>query len=174
MAEYSFRKRKTILVFFMEFPEAELIRKTFTLRQMDLPPNIQFTRKSLIRWFALSIGLITEKESRSTILGVLDAVFFFNFSKKHNPTTVEIQELLSERKTPVSDKLLRYHLKRMIQIGLIERKKLKYHFVSSPYAEKHDYRAGFNHHIASSVQKSLSEIENVLGKLVDNYQAEPK
>ena len=85
----------------MEFPEAELVRKNFTLRQMDFPPNIQFTRKSLLRWFALSIGLISEKESRSTILDVLDAVFYFNFTKKHNPTTIEVQELLQERKTPI-------------------------------------------------------------------------
>lgn len=155
---------------FLEFPESELVKKTFTLRQMDFPPNVQFTRKSLLRWFALSIGLITEKESRSTILDVIDAVFYFTFSKKHNPTTIEVQELLKERNTPVSDKLLRYHIKRMIDIGLIERKKLKYHFVSSPYAEKHDFRSGFKHRVTDSVQKSLSDIENVLGKIVENYE----
>lgn len=154
----------------MEFPEAELVRKTFVLRHLDFPPNVQMTRKSLVRWFALAVGLITEKESRSTILDVLDAVFYFNFTRKYNPTTVEVQELLAQKNTPVSDKLLRYHLKRMIDIGLIERRKLKYYFVSSPYAEKHDFRAGFNHHIVNSVQKALADTENVLEKIVENYR----
>ena len=58
----------------------------------------------------------------------------------------------------------------MIDIGLIERKKLKYYFATSPYADKHDHKSGFNHRITSSVQKSLTEIENVLDKIVDNYK----
>lgn len=156
----------------MEFPEAELVRKTFILRQMDLPPNVQFTRKSLVRWFALAVGLISEKESRSTILEVLDAVFIFNFSKKNPPTTNELQEFLNkEKKLGISDKLLRYHLKRMVDVGLIERKKLRYRFSASPYADKHDFRAGFSHHVSTSVHKSLTEIEGVLDKIVNNYSS---
>lgn len=153
-----------------EFPESELVRKTFTIREMDLPPNVQFTRKSMLRWFALSFGLISENESRSTILDVLDSLFYFNFSKKTNPTTLEIQALLKEKNKTVSDKLLRYHIKRLIDSGLIQRKKLKYYFMSAPTAEKHDVKAGFNHHVSGNVSKSLGEIENILEKLAENYK----
>ena len=41
-----------------ELPEAGLVRKTITLREMDLPPEVKLTKKSLLRWFALSTGLI--------------------------------------------------------------------------------------------------------------------
>ncbi len=153
-----------------EFPEAELVRKTFTIRAMDLPPNVQFTRRSMLRWFALSFGLISENESRSTVLDVLDALFVFNFSKKANPSTVEIQEFLKEKSKPVSDKLLRYHLKRLIDCGFISRKKLRYYFTSAPNAEKHDVKAGFSHNVTESVTKTLNEIEAMLEKLADNYR----
>jgi predicted transcriptional regulator len=153
-----------------EFPEAELVRKTFTVRKMDFPPNVALTRRAMLRWFALSIGLISEKESRSTILDVLDAFFFFQFSKQAEPTTNDLMAFLSEKKLGVSEKLLRYHLKRMIDLGIIERKKLHYSFASSPHAEKSDARAGFSHNISSQVQESLNEIENVLGKLSESYK----
>ncbi|MBI2597734.1 MAG: hypothetical protein HYW50_00900 [Candidatus Diapherotrites archaeon] len=158
--------------FFMgiEFPEAELVRNTFIIREMDIPPNIHLTRRSMLRWFALAFGLISENESRSTILDVLDAVFYYNFTKKANPTTVEIQEFLKEKNKPVSDKLLRYHVKRLINSGLIQRKKLRYYFNSAPHAEKQDIRAGFSHHVSGKVAKSLNELETMLEKLAENYR----
>jgi len=152
-----------------EFPESELIRQTFTIRAMDLPPNIQLTKRAMLRWFALSFGLISEKESRSTILDVLDALFFFHFAKKQ-PSTNEILEFLQQQSKPVSDKLLRYHLKRLIDAGFLQRKKLKYFFAHSPYAEKHDLKAGFNHNVTSSINKSLADIESVLDRLSHTYR----
>lgn len=153
-----------------EFPEAELVQGTYILRAMDLPPNVQLTRRSMLRWFALAFGLISENESRSTVLDVLDALFFFNFSKKSNPTTVEIQGFLKDKSRPVSDKLLRYHIKRLIDARLIQRKKLRYSFASSPHAEKNDVKAGFSHNVSGSVSKTLSEIESMLEKLAENYR----
>ena len=70
-----------------QLPESELVRKTFILKKMDLPPSVQLTKRSLIRWFALSFGLISEKESRDTVLNVLDALFHFLLYKKQNPST---------------------------------------------------------------------------------------
>lgn len=154
----------------LEFPESELVRNSFTIRAMDLPPNIHLTRRGMLRWFALAFGLISENESRSTVLDVLDSVFYFNFNKKIQPTTIEIQEYLKEKNKPVSDKLLRYHIKRFIDSGLIQRKKLRYHFMNSPYAEKTDVKAGFNHHVTGKITKTLSEIESVVEKLAENYR----
>ena len=154
-----------------EFPEAELIRRTFIIRAMDLPPNIEVTRKGLLRWFCLAFGLISEKESRSTILDVVDALFTLHFARGLNPTTDEIHKHLEEKQADVSEKLLRYHLKRLIDVGLIERKKLHYYFVSSPYGDKKNIREGFNFNVTQSVSKTLGDIESVLEKIERNYRA---
>ena len=154
-----------------EFPEAELVRRTFTIRTMDMPPNVELTRKGLLRWFCLAFGLISEKESRSTILDVIDALFTLHFARGLNPTTVEIHAFLQEKQADVSEKLLRYHLKRLIDVGLIERKKLHYYFVSSPYGDKKDIKAGFNANITQNVSKALVDIETVLEKIERNYRA---
>lgn len=153
-----------------ELPEAELVKKTFILRQMDLPPQVTLTKRSLLRWFALSFGLISEKESRSTILYVLDALFYFQLGKGVEPTTEQLLFYLKEKGKPVSEKLLRYHLKRLIDLGFLQRKKLKHSFSNSPYAEKADLKAGFNYNITAKVQTSLTDIETVLERLAESYK----
>src|SRR3989338_6795188 len=105
------------------FPESEYVRKTFVLRKMDFPPQVSLTKRSLVRWFTLSFGLISERESRSTILDVLDALFYFHLSKKSSPSTKELLSHLQGAGKKIDEKLLRYHLKRLIDVGLIERRK---------------------------------------------------
>jgi len=154
----------------VEFPEAELIRKTFTIRQMDFPPGVAMTKRSLLRWFCLSFGLISEKESRSTILDVLDAFFVFQLSKKQSPTTLELLAYLRESEKKIDEKLLRYHLKRLIDVGLVERRKGKLSFVCAPYSEKHNLRSGFEHSIGIPLQESLKSITNALDKINEKYK----
>lgn len=139
------------------------------IRSMDLPPNIAMTRRSLLRWFALAFGLLSAKESRNTVIDVLDALFSFQLAQKKEPTTNELQLYLKEKKKPISDKLLRYHLKRMIDVGMLQRRKMKYSFSHSPYAEKSDLIEGFRHNIKEPINKSLDDIEAVLGKIKSNY-----
>ena len=153
-----------------EFPEAELVRKTYTLRAMDLPPNVTLTKRSLLRWFALAFGLISEKESRSTILDVLDALFYFQLSKGAEPTTQDIIIYLKNKNTKISEKLLRYHIKRLTDIGLLQRRKMKLSFSNAPHAEKADLIQGFQHNISSPVNSSLKDIESVLEKITQSYR----
>lgn len=154
-----------------ELPEAELVRKTITLREMDLPPEVKLTKKSLLRWFALSTGLISEKESRTTGLDVLDALFYLQLSKKLQPTTIEIQQQIkSKRSREVSEKLIRYHLKRLIDLGFLRRKKNKYSFNNSPEGELHDLKACYNHWVSKNVQRSLDNTEKVLDQLGKKYK----
>lgn len=153
-----------------EHPESELVRSAITIRAMDFPPNISMTKRSLLRWFALSTGLISERESRSTILDVLDAMFFLQISKGAEPTSREIMLLLHGRGRKISDKLLRYHLKRLLDMGLVQRKKLHYSFAHAPNAEKNDLRAGFSHNVTKRVSSSLAQIEQVLTGLAESYR----
>jgi len=77
-----------------QLPEAELIRNTYIIREMDIPPQVKLTKRSLLRWLALSLGLISENESRSTVLDVLDALFYFQFAKSQNPTPKNCNPML--------------------------------------------------------------------------------
>ena len=154
----------------VELPEAELVRGAYTLRVMDLPPQVSLTKRSMLRWFALAFGLISAQESRSTILDVLDTLFHHQFTKKTEPTSADLQAYLKSKGKPVSDKLLLYHLKRLQDNGLLQRKKGKYCFCSDPYADKGDVAAGFKATVATGVQRSLNDIQSVLGKLADSYK----
>lgn len=154
-----------------ELPEAELVRKTFLIREMDLPPNIKLTKRSLLRWFALSFGLISENESRTTMLEVLDSLFYLTLSKKIAPTTLEIQKLIkSKYKKDISEKLLRYHLNRMKELDLLQRKKNRYSFNPAPFAERDDLKASFNHHITKNISNTLSNLEEAFHQISLSYK----
>jgi len=160
-------------VFFLkELPEASLVRKSFTFRTMDLPPSVLLTKRSMLRWFALAFGLISQKESRSTALLVLDALFYFLVSKKRHPSSEEIREFIKHNyQVQVSDKLARYHLNKLISTGLLARKKGRYFFNPSPYAERDDLQASFDYWVKKTVQDSLDEIRKVMEKLAESYSA---
>ena len=137
---------------------------------MDLPPSVMLTKRSLLRWFALSFGLLSEQESRDTVLNVLDAVFHFFLTKGKNPTTLELQAYIeSKYHKKISEKLLRYHLNRLILLELLQRKQNKYFLNSSPSGERGNIVESFNFWVRKPVNESLDEIEKVLGKISSSY-----
>ncbi len=152
-------------------PEAGLVRKTFTIKKMDLPPSIQLTKRSLLRWFALSFGLLSEQESRGTILNVLDALFHFLLNKKHNPTTLEIQAYIDKKyHKKISEKLLRYHLNKLIALDLLQRKSNRYFLNNNPYAEPNTLQESFNYWVKQPVNSAMDDIVTVLAKIADSYK----
>lgn len=153
-----------------EFPEASLVRGVFVIREMDLPPQVLLTKRSLLRWFALASGMISEQESRSTVLEVLDALFYFQFQKRLDPTALEIIKYIKEKHSKkVSEKLLRYHLNKLIALNLLRRKARKYSFNPSPYAERKDLKASYNYWVREHLEKSLKDLEFVSGRLQESY-----
>jgi DNA-binding transcriptional ArsR family regulator len=153
-----------------EFPERELIRKTFTLREMDLPPNVLMTKKGMIRWFALSFGLISERESRDTILEVLEILFHYSFARGEGADAEEVLARLESKGIKVSDKLVRYHLKRLADLGLFEKKGRRYRFAAAPEAERDDAAAGFRHGAGKNVEASLDRIAGVVERIAGSYK----
>ena len=138
---------------------------------MDLPPSVQLTKRSMLRWFALSFGLISEQESRDTVLNVLDALFYLLITKKQSPTTLEIQAYISTKfHKNVSEKLLRYHLNRLIALELLQRKSNKYSLNNSPYAEPNNVVESFNHWVKQPANSAMDDIAKVLAKLADSYK----
>lgn len=158
-----------------EFPEKELIRRTFVVRDLDLPPSVLLTKKSMVRWLALSLGLISERESRDTILEILDTVFSACFSKKEGNRGEKgidadtVHAKLKEKGINVTDKLVRYHLKGMVDTGFLEKKGKKYFLATAPNSEKSDVTAGFKHNLVSKVNSSLERTGSVLEKIMQSY-----
>jgi hypothetical protein len=154
-------------------PEAELLRREFLIRQLDLPPSVGLTKKSLLRWVALSLGLISKNESRDKGFLVLDALFHFLFSKKIEPTTLDIQTRVKEKnKLDMSEKLIRYHLNRVIELGIIKRSGLKYKVNSAPNAEVRDsLKESFEHWFVEEAEKQSKEISKVLEKMQKSYES---
>ena len=154
-----------------ELPESSLVRKTFTLRSMDFPPSIKLTKRSMLRWFALAFGLISEKESRTTVFDVLDALFYLNLSKKSSPSVQDIQAYIKKKNSKnISEKLLRYHLNRIKETNLILRKNQSYVFNPAPFAERDDLKASFNHYISKNISETLINLEDVFSQLSSSYK----
>ncbi len=153
-------------------PESELIRKEVIVRQIDLPASVTLTKKSLLRWCCLSLGLISPKESRDKGFLVFDALFTFIFTKKQSPTTLEIKDFIKEKNSvEMSEKLIRYHLNRLIDLGILSRDGLNYKINPSPTSENRgSIKESFNSWAKKPLEKSLEEIAIALEKLQNSYE----
>ena len=111
------------------------IRSEWAIREIDLPPDLLKSKKALIRWIALSLGVIQPNDGREGALYVLEALFEHVFGRNERPSFEEIKTYVSRRylekgKKPPSDESLRHHLRRMIRMGLIERESGRYSFAT--------------------------------------------
>ncbi len=158
----------------VEHPETALSRSEWIVRQLDLPPDVKLARRSLLRWFALSCGLLSPKESRTTLLDILDGLFVFWFSKNSAPTTLELQAFLKEKSgETVSDKLLLYHLKRLTDLKLVSRKNKRYLLNAPPNSHATDFAGALNYWFTNPAANSLKEIESVSQQLAEMYKQNP-
>ena len=153
-------------------PESELVRREFILRQIDLPSSVSLTKKSLLRWCCLSLGLISPKETRDKGFLVFDALFTFLFTKKSSPTTIEVKDFIKEKNSvEMSEKLIRYHLNRVIDLGLIMRDGLTYKLNPSPTSEQRDsLKESFNAWAKKQLEEETKKIADALEKMQKAYE----
>lgn len=156
-------------------PEAQYIEKTITLREMRLPPEVEMTKKSLVRWFALSIGLISEDESRQTVLDVLDAFLHCQFREGIDPTTNDIfdhmkkkNKAYSKRSPQSTEKLIRYHLNHLSSLNIVKRKGRTYTLIKHPTSS--DITDSIRHSLDSNVSNAFDHITKGFVKLSDIYK----
>ncbi|MEM4327247.1 MAG: hypothetical protein QXZ13_03740 [Candidatus Diapherotrites archaeon] len=154
------------------FPESELIRRSFTIRQLDFPPEVVLTKRSLVRWFAISCGLISENESRSSILKVLDAIFYFQVSKKKFPKISELITYLNSQKEPMKEKTLRYHLNVLLSLGLLEWHGKCVRFTIDPLSDQADLAKGFEYSISKNISDCLLRISFCLQEIRKKYTSD--
>jgi len=155
----------------MALPESELIEGEVLLRDMRLTTDARMTKKSLIRWIALSLGLISPRESRRTILDLLEALFYYQLKKKKDPDVSEIMDYISKKLggDGGNEKAVRYHLLQLKNSGLIARKKGKYFFTVSPLGEKGDLPATVDFVYKKRAEQSISKTKQALKELSDLY-----
>lgn len=107
-------------------PESKLIKNELIIRELVLPEEVKMARKSLLRWVALTLGLLLPNESRRLMLDVLEALIQYHVLNQQ-PTTKDIiekiKQLSGEDPYP---KAVYYHLLKLKEIGLISRTKGQY------------------------------------------------
>jgi hypothetical protein len=158
-------------------PEGKLIRKEFLIRKMDLPPEMLNRRRQLLRWVAIALGLISPGDERSGILDVLDALFYYTYSKEIAPTPQEILVFVNKRRSergekPVVLEAVRYHLRRLEAYGIIEKTKSRgasYVFTRDVESSLSD-PSSFVDHIFSEMAQTKNLIKRAVGALVSLYR----
>lgn len=148
--------------------EKSLIEAEMTLRKMRLPPEARLTRKSLLRWVALSLGLITPGESRDTIISILDSLFYHQVRGK-SPTTRDIKAYIDEHYSETTEKTIRYQLGKLRETGFIEKDANSYRFVRAPNAPETDIRAGIFLAMDKHYVSSKGRLQEAITSLVGQY-----
>jgi len=112
-----------------EIPESSLIQSEIVLREMLLTDEVKMTRKSLVRWIALSLGMISPKESRQSILTLLEALLFFHLKEKKGPNYNDVVEYFKQQNVEMNEKTLRYHITQLRKAGVLEDERSTYRFM---------------------------------------------
>lgn len=151
-------------------PESEWVRSSLFLRALDFPPEAGLTKTGQLRWLCLSLGLLSEHESRDTVLEVLDGILTLVVQRKESPSTAELSAWIEgHSKKPVSEKLLRYHVNRFIEMGLLVRKNQRLFLNQSPEGARFDLVDAFSFGVKRPAADTLNQIEKVLEKLSAHY-----
>jgi len=153
----------------LTIPESKLIRGELVLRDMQLTGEVKVMRRSLVRWLALSIGLISPNESRTAAIDILDALLYFQF-KGSDPSVPELLERINAKGGKVGEKALRYHLWQMKNNGWIERSKGKYRFFVPPLADRYDVALSIESVARSRSEIALAKVKEALKSLKHSYK----
>ncbi|MGC8567713.1 MAG: hypothetical protein ACP5RP_00100 [Candidatus Micrarchaeia archaeon] len=150
--------------------EAELVEKTIVLRNLRVTKEVTETRRSLVRWLALSLGIINPGESRSWSIPVFDALLYFQFELAKDPTIAEISEYIGKRWSPINEKTLRYHLLQLKKASFVQNSKGKFFFTLPPNGEKYDIRSWMENYFNSEInpvkEKIIETAKSISNKTV--------
>ena len=111
-----------------------------------------------MRWLALSLGIISPGESRLTAVSVFDAMLYFQFSEKRDPSVEEIMQYISSSWGPINEKTLRYHLLQLKRASILDNEKGKYFLIAPSIGNKYEP----DQWIASYVDSKVNPIKGKL------------
>ncbi len=149
-------------------PEARLIRSEFTIRDLSLPEEVMLARKSLIRWIALSLGLISHNESRKLLLDVLEVIILFHIEKEAPTTTRIVERLIKLREKKPHIKSVYYHLLKLKENGILVRKKGRYYLWGEDWRPLKDV---FKDLYLQKSEDIFKNIQQALRKLESSYSS---
>ena len=149
----------------MELNESKLIERDITVRNLVLTKEVTETRRSLIRWLALSMGVINPGESRLGALSVLDSILYFQFNQKKDPTVSEMMEYIGKTWEPINEKTLRYHLLQLNKSNIVRHAKGQYFLAQPEGGEKYDEAGWVNHYFTVEINPIRDKIISAIKEL---------
>ena len=145
-----------------EINESKLIEKEITLRKLRVSKEVLETRRSMVRWLALSLGVLNPGESRVQALYVLDAMLDFQFKRKHDPTVQELSDYIDSNWGHINEKTLRYHLLKLKNMGVVSNSKGCYSIPVPENGEKYDEASWIESYFDSEITPVKEKLKLVL------------
>ncbi len=152
-------------------PESSLIRQEHIIRDMQLFSEVKLTRRGLIRYLSLSLGLISPNESRTLMLDILEALFGAHFAGEE-PNIHQVMDrinALRKHDDPAQEKAVRYHLHQLKMRGILERKSGKYHIALAPMAENTDLGEALEYVYLQNAKTAFEKVKKACGTLRHMY-----
>lgn len=149
----------------MDISESNLIENELTLRDLRITKEVTETRRSIVRWLALSLGIISPGESRLTAVSVLDALLYFQFSEKKDPSVEEIAEYITKSWGAINEKTLRYHLLQLKNTKILNNSKGKYFLVAPNMGDRYDPDLWIGNYLDSQVNPIKDKLRIAIKEL---------
>ncbi|MCL5430276.1 MAG: hypothetical protein M1504_02240 [Candidatus Marsarchaeota archaeon] len=149
----------------MELNESKLIEREITIRNLAMTREVVETRRSLIRWLALSLGIINPGESRLGAISVLDSLLYFQFDQKRDPSVVDLMEYINTAWEPINEKTLRYHLLQLTKSNIVKHARGQYSLSQPENGEKYDESAWVNHYFNTEINPIKDKIITAMREL---------
>lgn len=145
--------------------ESGLIEREVTLRNLRMTKEVTETRRSIIRWLALTLGVISPGESRLSAVSVLDAMLHFQFDERKEPSVPDIMDYITTQWEGMNEKTLRYHLLQLKKMNIISSEKMRYSLVWPDIGEKYDAEAWINGYIDREIIPIKNKVNMAMKEL---------
>ncbi|MGD0729214.1 MAG: hypothetical protein ABR981_04015 [Candidatus Micrarchaeaceae archaeon] len=149
----------------MEVNESKLIESEFTFRDVRITKEVLETRRSIVRWLALSLGIISPGESRLTAISVFDAILYFQFNEKKEASVEEIMDYINRTWSPINEKTLRYHLLQLKKTNTVNNSKGKYYLVGPDIGDRYDADTWISNYLDSQVNPIKEKLKTAIKEL---------
>jgi len=149
----------------MEVNESKLIEHELTIRNLRITKEVTETRRSLVRWLALSLGVISPGESRLSAVSVLDSMLYFQFTEKKDPTVEELMGYINNAWGAINEKTLRYHLLQLKNANVVNNSKGKYFLFMPDVGDKYDPNVWVTSYLDSQVNPIKEKLVSALNEL---------
>lgn len=149
----------------MEINESSLIENELTLRDLRITKEVTETRRSIVRWLALALGIISPGESRLTAVSVLDALLYFQFTERKDPSVEEMAEYITRSWGEINEKTLRYHLLQLKKTNILNNSKGKYFLVAPDMGDRYDPDLWISNYLDSQVNPIRDKLRIAIKEL---------